>query len=69
MLGTAFACLADATYAQALNNHGPHGFSEVLYAFSSMGNNNGSAFAGLTASGTFFATAGGICMWVARFWI
>jgi K+-transporting ATPase ATPase A chain len=35
----------------------------------SQGNNNGSAFAGLTASGTFFATAGGICMWVARYWI
>jgi K+-transporting ATPase ATPase A chain len=69
LLGTAFACLADETYTKALANRGPHGFSEVLYAFSSMGNNNGSAFAGLTASGTFFATAGGICMWVARYWI
>ena len=69
LLGTAFACLADETYTKALANHGPHGFSEVLYAFSSMGNNNGSAFGGLTASGTFFATAGGICMWVARYWI
>jgi K+-transporting ATPase ATPase A chain len=35
----------------------------------SQGNNNGSAFGGLTGSGTFFATAGGICMFVARFWI
>ena len=59
LLGTAFACLADETYTKALANHGPHGFSEVLYAFTSQGNNNGSAFAGLTASGTFFATAGG----------
>jgi K+-transporting ATPase ATPase A chain len=69
LLGTAFACFADETYTKALDNHGPHGFSEVLYAFLSQGNNNGSAFGGLTASGTFFATAGGICMWVARFWI
>jgi K+-transporting ATPase ATPase A chain len=69
LLGTAFACLAGETYTKALANHGPHGFSEVLYAFISQGNNNGSAFAGLTASGTFFATAGGICMFVARYWI
>ncbi|HZJ62754.1 MAG TPA: potassium-transporting ATPase subunit KdpA, partial [Kofleriaceae bacterium] len=62
LLGAAFACFADETYTKALNNHGPHGFSEVLYAFMSQGNNNGSAFAGLTASGTFFATAGSICM-------
>ena len=69
LIGTALACLADETYARALANHGPHGFSEVLYAFTSQSNNNGSAFAGLTASGTFYATAGGICMWVARYWI
>jgi len=69
LLGTAFACLAGETYARALNDRGPHGFTEVLYAFASQGNNNGSAFAGLTASGTLFATAGGICMWVARYWI
>jgi potassium-transporting ATPase potassium-binding subunit len=69
LLGTALACMAGETYTKALANHGPHGFSEVLYAFISQGNNNGSAFAGLTASGTFYATAGGICMWVARYWI
>ena len=69
LVATAAACLVDETYAKALNDHGPHGFSEVLYAFVSQGNNNGSAFAGLTASGTFFATAGGICMWIARYWI
>ncbi|HEU4734337.1 MAG TPA: potassium-transporting ATPase subunit KdpA [Kofleriaceae bacterium] len=69
LLGAAFACLVDETYVKALANHGPHGFSEVLYAFMSQGNNNGSAFAGLTASGTFFATAGGIVMFAARFWI
>jgi K+-transporting ATPase ATPase A chain len=69
LLGAAFACFADETYTKALANHGAHGFSEVLYAFVSQSNNNGSAFAGLTASGTFFATAGGICMFVARYWI
>lgn len=68
LLGTAFACLAEETPG-VLNNPGPHGYSEILYAFSSMGNNNGSAFAGLTASKTFFATAGGVCMFVARYWI
>ena len=48
-------------------NAGPHGFSEILYAFLSMGNNNGSAFAGLTASGPFYAVGGGIVMLVVRF--
>lgn len=74
LLGTAFACVAQETYdpsnpaTTVLNNPGPHGFSEILYAFSSMGNNNGSAFAGVTASKDYFATAGGICMFVARYW-
>jgi K+-transporting ATPase ATPase A chain len=48
-------------------NMGPHGFSEILYALLSMGNNNGSAFAGLTASGAFYGVAGGIEMLVVRF--
>jgi K+-transporting ATPase ATPase A chain len=48
-------------------NQGPHGFSEILYAFLSQGNNNGSAFAGLTASGPFYAVGGGIAMIVSRF--
>ena len=48
-------------------NAGPHGFSEILYAFLSQGNNNGSAFAGLTPSGSFYAVGGGIVMLVARF--
>jgi K+-transporting ATPase ATPase A chain len=68
LIGTALACVASET-KDVLGNPGPHGFSEVLYAFSSMGNNNGSAFGGLTASKTFFATAGGIVMFAARFWI
>ena len=48
-------------------NTGPHGFSEILYAFLSQGNNNGSAFAGLTASGSWYAVTGGITMLVVRF--
>jgi K+-transporting ATPase ATPase A chain len=52
-----------------LNNPGAHGFSEVLYAFSSAGNNNGSAFAGLTANEPFYNTALGIAMFASRFWL
>ena len=48
-------------------NLGPHGFSEIFYAFVSQGNNNGSAFAGLTASGPFYAVGGGLLMLVDRF--
>jgi K+-transporting ATPase ATPase A chain len=48
-------------------NTGPHGFSEILYAYLSQGNNNGSAFAGLTASSPFYAITGGIAMLIARF--
>lgn len=52
-----------------LANRGAHGFSEVLYAFSSAGNNNGSAFAGLTANEPFYNTALGLSMLVSRFWL
>jgi K+-transporting ATPase ATPase A chain len=52
-----------------LNNPGAHGFSEVLYAFSSAGNNNGSAFAGLTANEPFYNTALGVAMFLARYWL
>jgi K+-transporting ATPase ATPase A chain len=50
-----------------LNNPGAHGFSEVLYAWSSAGNNNGSAFAGLTANEPFYNTGLAIAMFLARF--
>ena len=50
-------------------NPGPHGFSEILYAFSSMGNNNGSAFAGLSANTLFYNILGGIAMLIARYWL
>jgi K+-transporting ATPase ATPase A chain len=59
LIGTAIACVAPAGTA-TLGNPGAHGFSEILYAFSSGANNNGSAFGGLTASGSFYATAIGI---------
>ncbi len=68
LLGTALACALPAGSAP-LGNPGIHGFSEILYAFSSTVGNNGSAFGGLTASGTFYATATGICMLIGRYWV
>jgi K+-transporting ATPase ATPase A chain len=53
--------------ASWLTNSGAHGFSEILYAFSSMGNNNGSAFGGYTANTVFTNIVGGIIMLIARF--
>ncbi len=50
-------------------NPGAHGFSEVLYAYTSQGNNNGSAFAGLGANNPFYNTTGGLAMFFARFWL
>jgi K+-transporting ATPase ATPase A chain len=52
-----------------LNNPGAHGFSEVLYAFSSAGNNNGSAFAGLTANEPFYNIMLGFAMLASRYWL
>jgi len=49
-------------------NPGAHGFSEILYAFSSAGNNNGSAFAGISANTPFYNTALGLVMWLGRYW-
>ncbi len=68
LVGSATASLASETKA-ALGNPGAHGFSEILYAFSSGANNNGSAFGGLTASGTFYTTAIGLCMLIGRYWV
>ena len=50
-------------------NPGPHGFSEVLYAFSSCGNNNGSAFAGLSTNNLFYNIALAMAMFFARYWL
>jgi K+-transporting ATPase ATPase A chain len=49
-------------------NPGAHGFSEILYAFTSGANNNGSAFAGLAANTMFYNVAIGLAMWFGRFW-
>ena len=54
---------------ETIFNPGAHGFSEVLYAFTSQGNNNGSAFAGLGANNPFYNTTGGLAMLFARFWL
>jgi K+-transporting ATPase ATPase A chain len=67
LLGTAIAVTASAGRA-AIYNPGAHGFSEILYAFSSTGNNNGSAFAGLSANSTFYNIALGLAMLFARYW-
>jgi potassium-transporting ATPase potassium-binding subunit len=65
---TALAVLTGAGKAGPLNP-GPHSFSEILYAFTSQGNNNGSAFAGLTANTVFYNTTGGLAMLIGRFWL
>jgi K+-transporting ATPase ATPase A chain len=68
LIGTALAVVAPPGKAGMLNV-GPHGFSEALYAFSSAGNNNGSAFAGLSANTPFYNTALGWAMLFARYWL
>jgi K+-transporting ATPase ATPase A chain len=65
--GAALAVLTAAGKAGPLNG-GAQGFSEILYAFSSAGNNNGSAFAGLTANTPFYNVALGLAMLFSRFW-
>ena len=67
-IGTAVAVSTTAGVA-GVANPGPHGFSEVLYAFSSAANNNGSAFAGLGANTVFYNTALGFAMFMGRFWV
>lgn len=68
LVGTAVAVVVTQGKA-GIFNPGTHGFSEVLYAFSSAANNNGSAFAGLSANTPFYNVALGIAMWLGRFWI
>ncbi|MGC2519712.1 MAG: potassium-transporting ATPase subunit KdpA [Burkholderiales bacterium] len=68
LAGTAVAVLVEAGKA-GIANPGAHGFSEILYAFSSAGNNNGSAFAGLSANTPFYNTALGFAMLLARYWL
>jgi len=66
LVGTAVAVLAEAGRA-GVANPGAHGFSEILYAFTSAANNNGSAFAGLSANTPFYNLMLGLAMWLGRF--
>ncbi len=67
LIGTAVAVSTVAGKA-GVANPGAHGFSEILYAFSSAANNNGSAFAGISANTVFYNVATGLAMFIARFW-
>jgi len=67
LMGAAVAVSLMAGQA-GVANPGAHGFSEILYAFTSASNNNGSAFAGISANTPFYNTALGLCMWLGRYW-
>jgi len=68
LIGTSIAVVTASGKAGILNP-GIHGFSEILYAFSSASNNNGSAFAGLSANTPFYNTALGLAMLFGRYWL
>jgi K+-transporting ATPase ATPase A chain len=68
LIGAAIGSVASAGVAGTANP-AAHGFSEILYAFSSAAGNNGSAFAGLSANTPFYNSALGIAMWLSRYWI
>ncbi|MFZ0055547.1 MAG: potassium-transporting ATPase subunit KdpA [Pseudolabrys sp.] len=65
---TAVATVNPQAVSQVANN-GPHGFSEILYLYTSSTGNNGSAFAGITANTLFFNITGAVAMFVGRFWM
>jgi len=68
LVGTAIAVVTPSAVA-SVANPSVHGYSEILYAFSSAANNNGSAFGGLSANTPFYNIALGIAMWGSRFWL
>jgi len=68
LVGTSIAVMTEAGRAGVFNP-GTHGFSEILYALSSAANNNGSAFAGLSANTPFYNSLLAVAMWFGRFWI
>ena len=68
LIGAAIASVIPAGTG-SVANPGPHGFSEILYAFSSAGNNNGSAFASISSNTPFYNIALGIAMWLSRYWL
>jgi len=65
---TAIAVIAPEGKA-GISNPGPHGFSEILYLFTSEGNNNGSAFGGISANTPFYNISGAIAMLISRYWL
>jgi len=65
---TAIATITSAGQA-GVTNPGPHGFSQILYAFTSQANNNGSAFAGLSGNTIFYNLLGALAMLIGRFWL
>ena len=65
---TALAVMTTAGTA-TVYNPGAHGFSEILYAYTSMGNNNGSAFTGIGVNNPFYNLTGGLAMLISRFWL
>jgi potassium-transporting ATPase potassium-binding subunit len=67
LVGAAIGVSTSAGQA-GVANPGAHGFSEILYAFTSASNNNGSAFAGISVNTPFYNTALGLCMWLGRYW-
>jgi len=68
LIGMALAVVVNDNGTAGVLNPGAHGFSEIMYAFTSAGNNNGSAFAGITVNTVFYNTALGITMLLGRFW-
>jgi K+-transporting ATPase ATPase A chain len=69
ILGWTAVAMVIPSAVASMANPGPHGFSEVLYAYTSQTANNGSAFAGLTGNTMFYNLTGGIAMLVGRFWM
>ncbi|TKB70837.1 MAG: potassium-transporting ATPase subunit KdpA [Nitrospira sp.] len=69
VLGFTALAISTETGRSSILNPGPHGFSEVLYAYTSQGNNNGSAFAGLNVNTPFYNLTGGLAMLISRFWL
>lgn len=68
LVGTAVACASEAGQ-KGVANPSAHGFTEILYALTSASNNNGSAFAGLSANTPFYNVLLGVCMFCARYWL
>jgi K+-transporting ATPase ATPase A chain len=69
ILSFAGAAIVMKTPVNSLSNSGPHGLSEMVYAYTSSANNNGSAFAGLNGNTNWFNTTLGLCMLVGRFFL